>query len=230
MKNNDELSFKGAAEENDPYDNLNAKKKSVKITIANLQNSIPTGKGQSLFSKEIERDDLYDETLDDKSLSQGLASSGNFSGDFIEDYEDAIIRVMEEAEESYSMREVGGRFEIKTTGIFEETDEKILITYDESALSGMEGTVTSIQFDKYDPSVVIILRSGSVKSVFILEEGKRHITVYDTPLAPFEACIFTKKVENNISISDCKGEIYLDYLVEIRGADAQRTKLKIIIE
>ena len=41
---------------------------------------------------------------------------------------------------------------------------------------------------------------------------------------PFEICVFTKSVKNTL-LQD--GVIELDYIVEIRGAQAERTQFKI---
>ena len=197
--------------------------KTVKITVSSFQAPVSRRHGEtSLFYSGTEyTDEISNENYDYEEFS---------ATDVIEDYEDAVIRVMEEKDRAALEKKDSGYFELNTTGKFEETSKTVSITYDESSLSGMEGAVTSIQFDKTNPEVIAILRSGSVKSAFILEEGKRHVTVYDTQIMPFEICVFTKKAENKISVSKRCGEISLDYIVEVKGMDAQRTKLRIKVE
>jgi hypothetical protein len=56
------------------------------------------------------------------------------------------------------------------------------------------------------------------------EEGKRHICVYDTGIMPFEICIFSRTVDNQLMSS---GTLNLVYLVEIKGACAQKTVFKV---
>ena len=149
------------------------------------------------------------------------------------DFEDAILRKMEEEEENASSE---GAYEMTTSAEYSEEDGRVTFSYRESELTGMEGTVTQIVFDRDNPRIVSILRSGSVKSAFVLEEGRRHTSAYETPYLPFEVCVYARSVVNTVELpppsSDTgtpKGEIRLDYVVEIRGMDAQRTRISIKI-
>ena len=85
----------------------------------------------------------------------------------------------------------------------------------------MEGAATCVYFDMTQPEIVTMLRTGTVSTSLVFEKGKRHHCVYNTPYMPFEVCIKTLDVENDIDVC---GELYLDYVVEIRGARAERTK------
>lgn len=107
------------------------------------------------------------------------------------------------------------------------TDDRIEIIYEESVLTGMEGSVTSIGFSRADASVVTMIRQGFVNTAFVFEEGKRHICVYDTPFSSFEICVHALKVKNRL-LDD--GIIELDYLTELHGARTERCKMKIIVE
>ena len=105
-----------------------------------------------------------------------------------------------------------GRFELK---------------YTESELSGMEGSVAAITFSLDDPSLVTLMRSGMVNTAIVFEKGKRNICAYNTPFMPFEVCVQAFKVKNKLHID---GTLYVDYAVEIRGAEAQRCKLYVSIK
>jgi hypothetical protein len=59
------------------------------------------------------------------------------------------------------------------------------------------------------------------------EEGKRHICVYNTGIMPFEICIYSKTVDNQLMTN---GYLELVYLVEIKGACAQKTVFKMEVE
>ena len=85
----------------------------------------------------------------------------------------------------------------------------------------MEDSLTTVTFLKSDPSVVSMIRSGLVSTTLVFEEGKRHHCMYKTPFMPFEVCIRTIKVDNTIIGF---GSLSLDYIVEIRGAKAERTR------
>ena len=111
--------------------------------------------------------------------------------------------------------------EIKTEGIFEIKDGRIEMSYDESDITGMEGSRTCVYFDTIADGVVTMLRTGTVSTSLTFEQGKRHHCVYNTPYMPFEVCVKTLSVKNEIAEI---GELSLDYVVEIRGAKAERTK------
>lgn len=116
--------------------------------------------------------------------------------------------------------------EINSLGTMSDDGERIFITYNETEATGMDGSTTSISFLKSSPDVVTMTRDGLVSATLVFEEDKRHHCIYKTPFMPFEVCIKTKDVINNILSN---GELELDYVVEIRGAKAERTKFKMQI-
>ena len=68
-----------------------------------------------------------------------------------------------------------------------------------------------------------MLRDGAVSTVLVFESGKRHHCIYQTPFMPIEVCVHTLKVENRLLE---EGYLNLDYIIEIRGARAERTKFR----
>lgn len=116
--------------------------------------------------------------------------------------------------------------EINTVGKITCENERITISYEESEATGMEGSLTSLTFLKNEPGIVTMTRNGIVSATLVFEEGKRHHCIYKTPFMPFEVCIHTKKVVN---LLDFGNTLELDYIVEIRGAKAERTKFKMQI-
>lgn len=111
--------------------------------------------------------------------------------------------------------------DMNSVGILYETEDRISIFYDESEVTGLEGSQTTISFLKQDPSIISMTRDGAVSTNLVFEEGKRYHCIYKTPFMPFEICIRTIKVSNDFMIG---GAINIDYIVEIRGANAERTK------
>ena len=116
--------------------------------------------------------------------------------------------------------------EINSVGNICDDGDRITLSYEESDASGMQGSTTSITFLKSDPSIVTMMRSGLVSATLVFEEGKRHHCIYKTPFMPFEVCIHTTKVVNALLVGNT---LELDYIVEIRGAKAERTKFKMQI-
>ena len=156
-----------------------------------------------------------------KLTSLREASNDHFFDSLLED----DIDMFEEQELSIE-EEPEGPIEMFSEGELYITDERVIIAYDESELTGMEGSHTQVRFERAQAGLVTMMRNGSVNTILVFEEGKRHICAYQTPYMPFEICVFTKSVKNTL-LDD--GKIELDYIVEIRGAQAERTQFKIEI-
>ena len=108
--------------------------------------------------------------------------------------------------------------------IIEDGNEILEISYSEGET--MDNTSTVIRYDPKKPSSVSIMHSGSVMSALVCEQGIRHISAYDTPIMPFEVAVYTKKCAGGFTFGE-GGSLELDYMVEIRGADMQRTQMTI---
>lgn len=117
----------------------------------------------------------------------------------------------------------GEALEVNTNGILSTEEGRIEFSYDESELTGMEGSKTAISYAEDNPALVTMIRSGTVSTSLVFEQGKRHHCVYKTPYMPFEVCVHTLKVDNKL---DTDKTLYIDYIIEIRGAKAERTKLE----
>lgn len=114
--------------------------------------------------------------------------------------------------------------EISLFGHRSEKDGRIEISYAEDDSTGLEGSTTAVSFAKDDRGIVTMIREGAVSTALVFEAGKRHHSVYNTPFMPFTVCVHTLTVSNRI---DTDGVLELDYIVEIRGAQAERTKFKL---
>ena len=142
---------------------------------------------------------------------------GQMLGDEVEEFDEFEDEVPDEQESE-------GPIEMFSEGELYITDERVIIAYDESELTGMEGSHTQVRFERNQEGLVTMMRSGNVSTILVFEKGKRHICTYQTPYMPFEICVFTKDVKNTLLEN---GIVELDYIVEIRGAQAERTQFKI---
>lgn len=104
--------------------------------------------------------------------------------------------------------------------------ERVELVYEESELSGMEGSVSTIGFARSNPGLISMIRTGLVSTALVFEENNRHICVYHTPFSEFEVCAAAKKVKNHL-LTD--GIIELDYIVEVHGAQAERCRMTISV-
>ena len=101
------------------------------------------------------------------------------------------------------------------------SEHRVELVYAESELTGMQGSLTAIGFEPANPDLVSMVRTGPVRTAMTFEEGKRHICLYNTPFSEFEVCVRTIRISNALIVS---GKLNIDYVVEIRGAKADRTK------
>ena len=108
------------------------------------------------------------------------------------------------------------------------TDDMFSLSYEESELTGMEGSSSQLSFMRSQPELVTMLRSGSVSTALVFEPNKRHFCTYKTPFMPFEVCVHTLRIDNKL-LSEA-ATLDLDYIVEIRGAQAERCRLHLEIK
>jgi uncharacterized beta-barrel protein YwiB (DUF1934 family) len=117
--------------------------------------------------------------------------------------------------------------EMVTQGLVRVRGGRVEIVYDEGELSGMEGSQTVISYAKGEPQTVSMIRTGAVSTVLVFERGVRHLCTYETPYMPFQIGVLALAVDNRL---ESEGEICLDYLIEIRGAQAERCKMTLKVQ
>lgn len=122
-----------------------------------------------------------------------------------------------------------GRFIFTTEAEMEVMPGQITLTYDEADDSTLGKTRNIIRFDRANPHSLSIQRSGELMNTLVCEKGRRHTSVYNSPLLPMalEACTYTRRCD--VDLDEEGGVVFLDYLIEIRGADVQRTTIRMDI-
>lgn len=133
--------------------------------------------------------------------------------------EDADEKVPLEDEKNEPDMPENEPIEISTEGRLRVTREgTVILSYDETEMSGMEGAHTSITFENETPGLVTMMRTGNMNTALVFEENSRHICVYRTPYMPFELCVHTLHIGNYLLT---EGRLDLDYIIEFRGAKAE---------
>ena len=102
-------------------------------------------------------------------------------------------------------------------------DGKFCLCYDESEITGMEGSVTSVNFDTSDTGLVTLMRSGAFRMAMVFEQGKRHICTYQTPYMPIEMSVMTKKLSNNLTADG--GTLIAEYSIDTNGMRCEHAKI-----
>ncbi|SFP35574.1 Uncharacterized beta-barrel protein YwiB, DUF1934 family [Oscillibacter sp. PC13] len=117
--------------------------------------------------------------------------------------------------------------ELMTDGTLESTEAGFLLTYQESELTGMEGTTTT--FEVRGP-LVILTRSGKVNSQMVFEEGRQHTSLYETPFGELTVDIQTSTLKHNLSegggLMEIKYSIAVEHTVTGRNCFKIRVKRK----
>lgn len=101
--------------------------------------------------------------------------------------------------------------ELTTTGELNILENSYTLKYEESELTGMQGTVTEITVS--NDGIVSLMRSGTVNSNLIFEEGKRHLSYYDTKDGAFSIGVFASYVDTVLEQN--YGEINITYAMDV---------------
>lgn len=118
--------------------------------------------------------------------------------------------------------------ELMTEGTLTAAGEGgLLLSYQESALTGLEGTTTT--FEVRGPQV-ILSRTGSVNSQMVFEEGKQHTSLYETPFGELAIDVQTSRLRHSLTegggLLDLRYSISVDHSVTGRNTFQIRVRRK----
>ena len=105
--------------------------------------------------------------------------------------------------------------ELTTDGQLEQTENGWNLSYEESALTGMEGVMTTF---RVEPGKVTLDRTGALRSTMIFEEGVPHDSLYQLDFGALLMRVCAKKVRFDITPEG--GTVDLLYTVEIEQNEA----------
>ena len=100
--------------------------------------------------------------------------------------------------------------ELVTEGVLARYGENYTLSYQESELTGLEGTTTRLHIDG---GRVTLLREGSINSQMVFEEGRRHLSMYETPYGALSIGVNTRRMRSTLGESG--GDLEIDYAIEI---------------
>ena len=117
--------------------------------------------------------------------------------------------------------------ELMTEGPMALTEDGMVLSYEESELTGMEGTTTT--FEVKGPRVTLT-RSGAVNSQMVFEEGRQHTSLYETPFGELSVDIQTSELKHNLSerggLMEIKYSIAVEHTVTGRNCFKIRVRRK----
>lgn len=103
-----------------------------------------------------------------------------------------------------------GEVTLNTTGSYTSRGNARFIAYKEYDTENPKVSFTSVL--KVEPGKVTLMRSGSATRL-ILEEGRRHICLYDTGYGTLSVGVFTSQLSS--SLGDQGGRVDVKYTLDI---------------
>lgn len=119
------------------------------------------------------------------------------------------------------------RIDVDYFGTLSVVDGRLILSYDESELTGMQGATTEVSFNIDEPDMVVMQRSGSVNTSFCFESGERIECVQEAGELTLSFVVHTEALSNNLTPDG--GDIKISYVMEVRGSQVQRSILHISV-
>lgn len=114
--------------------------------------------------------------------------------------------------------------ELVTEGEYVNRNGKYMLRYKEHLADFGTDCSTII---KIDEGTVVMTRSGSANTQMIFENGKRHMSHYETPLGSFTIGVSTDKLD--IMVDENGGSVEIDYILDINSSAQVENNLKLNI-
>jgi uncharacterized beta-barrel protein YwiB (DUF1934 family) len=175
--------------------------------------------------------DLAEQTPQPVSSAEEMLM-GIFSDDLTDDYfvkpaDPAVTRAKATGEETDAIEKIeliteGHLMVTPDEGFTETPSHTVSVIYNETELTGMEGARSTITYRTCDRGLVTMIRSGVVSTAMTFKAHHRAICTYETPYMPFTIGIHALTVDNRL---DTEGILKLDYIIEIKGARAERCEM-----
>jgi uncharacterized beta-barrel protein YwiB (DUF1934 family) len=115
--------------------------------------------------------------------------------------------------------------ELVTQGRLAREGERYTLSYQESELTGLSGTLTTIRVDGPE---VTLMRVGEFNSQMVFQEGRRHLSMYNTPYGAMSIGVNTRHLL--AELTDQGGDIEVDYTIEVDHAMAGRNVFRINVK
>ena len=115
--------------------------------------------------------------------------------------------------------------ELVTRGNLGRRDGILTLSYEESELTGLEGTLTTIQVE---PERVTMMRTGQVNTQMVFQEGRRHLSMYNTPYGAMAVGVNTRHLY--AELDETGGDLEIEYAIEIDHAIAGRNIFRINVK
>lgn len=115
--------------------------------------------------------------------------------------------------------------EVVTPGEFLVNSKSFEAIYDETEISGMEGTKTKLVIY---PNSILLEREGTTATKMDFKKDNSSVSLYNTPYGILELKINTKELK--IDVDENGGEVFINYNLGVGDEKPMDTELKIKIK
>ena len=112
-----------------------------------------------------------------------------------------------------------------TAGSYYFNDGVGVLSYQESELTGLEGSRTSVMVM---PNQVVVDRDGMLTGRMIFREGTKDSYPYNTPYGQMMLGIDTRKIRHNFNENG--GDVEIDYITDLAHTFVSRNKFRISVK
>lgn len=103
--------------------------------------------------------------------------------------------------------------ELVSEGVMTQEDGALVLTYQETELTGLEGTTTTFRIL---PGCVTLVRSGTLNNEMVFEYGRLHLSMYATPYGTMSIGVNTRRMA--VDLGEDGGEVEIHYCLEVDHA------------
>lgn len=117
------------------------------------------------------------------------------------------------------------KIEVVTVGEFSINGNEFIATYDETEISGMEGTKTTL---KIKGNKVVLHREGTTSTKMEFQKNNTQVALYNTPYGMLELKTSTKELD--LDVDEKGGNISIKYHLIAGGQEPIKTNLDMKIK
>ncbi len=115
--------------------------------------------------------------------------------------------------------------QLVTAGQYGVDSDQICMTWEESELTGMEGTRTSITVQ---PKTVVLSREGKTNTTMEFQEGKKSYFLYETPFGSATMGLDTRRIRSSFDFHG--GDMEIEYTVDMDQTIVGRNRFYIQVK
>ena len=112
--------------------------------------------------------------------------------------------------------------ELVTAGKYGFENGESRFTYEESELTGLDGTRTTFTIS---PMGVVLRREGSLNSEMVFQQGRKNFFLYETPYGSATMGVDTRRIDTRLD--EHGGDLELDYDIDFNHTPMGRNTFKI---